>query len=149
MTILPHGRTTSLSLHPALVASRFNESSPSPWARTWPLSANEVQVESARPFASTSAITICTDAWSFEVMRRSWIQDGALSAAASCLYSPGTWGTTHWSQRTCVGRKGQQEGPWITHVNQHVSVVTTILLRRTWSFSMMCVRVVSARCKTS
>ena len=58
-------------LRPAFVASRFNESSPSPWARTWPLSANEVEVGSARPLASTSAITTCTDAWSFEVMRRS------------------------------------------------------------------------------
>jgi len=64
-------RMTTLSLRPAFVANRFNESSPSPWARTWPLSANEVEVGSARPLASTSAITICTDAWSFEVMRRS------------------------------------------------------------------------------
>ena len=61
-------------LHPAFVASRFKESSLSPWARTWPLSANDVDVLSARPLPSTSAITTCTDAWSFEVMRRSLIR---------------------------------------------------------------------------
>ena len=49
-------------LQPALVASRFNESSLSPFARTCPQKAKVVEVWSALPSASTSTILICTDA---------------------------------------------------------------------------------------
>lgn len=56
--------------HPALVANRLIESSLSPWDRTCPHRANVVEVFNARPSASTSTILICTEAWSFEVMRR-------------------------------------------------------------------------------
>lgn len=58
-------------LHPAFVARRFRESSLSPMARTCPQSAKVVEVGRARPSASTSTMLICTEAWSFDVMRRS------------------------------------------------------------------------------
>lgn len=65
---------------PAFVARRFRESSLSPIARTAPLSAKVVEVESARPSASTSTTLIWTEAWSLEVMRRSrWRGCSALS----------------------------------------------------------------------
>lgn len=56
---------------PALVASRFNESSLSPSARTCPQKAKVVEVWSALPSASTSTMLICTDAWSLDVINRS------------------------------------------------------------------------------
>lgn len=58
-------------VRPALVAKRFKESSLSPIALTCPQRAKVVEVESARPFSSTSAMAIWTEAWSLEVMRRS------------------------------------------------------------------------------
>lgn len=64
-------RYYQMDVQPALEANRFIESSPSPWERTWPQSTNVVDVERARPLASTSAMLICTEAWSLEVMRRS------------------------------------------------------------------------------
>ena len=56
---------------PAFVASRLMESSLSPCDRTCPHRAKVVEVFKAWPFASTSTILICTDAWSFEVINRS------------------------------------------------------------------------------
>jgi len=47
---------------PAFVASRFSESSLSPFARTCPQKAKVVEVGSALPSASTSTMLICTDA---------------------------------------------------------------------------------------
>ena len=61
---------------PAFVANRFNESSLSPIARTWPHSANCVVVPRARPSVSTSAMAIWTAAWSLEVIRRSMVHEG-------------------------------------------------------------------------
>jgi hypothetical protein len=55
-------------LQPALVASRFNESSLSPFARTCPQKAKVVEVGSALPSVSTSTMLICTDAWSLDVI---------------------------------------------------------------------------------
>jgi hypothetical protein len=46
-------------------------SSLSPSARTWPHSANEVEVDSILPSASTSAMEIWTDAWSLAMISRS------------------------------------------------------------------------------
>src|ERR1700722_20111209 len=58
-------------LRPAFVSNQFIQLSLSPCDRTCPQSANVVFVDIARPCASTSATTICTDAWSLEVMSRS------------------------------------------------------------------------------
>lgn len=67
-TIIEIIRQDESSSHPALVASRFNESSLSPIARTWPLRAKDVEVGRALPFSSTSTTLSWTEAWSFEVI---------------------------------------------------------------------------------
>lgn len=56
---------------PSLVANLLMESSLSPLARTWPQRAKVVEVGRALPSASTSTTENWTEAWSFEVMRRS------------------------------------------------------------------------------
>ena len=93
--------------HPASVASRLIESSLSPCARTWPHSAKVVLVGSAFPFASTSTTENCTEAWSFEVIRRSVNDTGQLSL----FQGTSTEFEAYWLPRICGGRKGQQEHP--------------------------------------
>jgi hypothetical protein len=66
-----YGNENVDNVRPALVANRLMESSLSPCDRTCPQRANVDEVPNARPLASTSAMLICTEAWSFEVMRRS------------------------------------------------------------------------------
>ena len=116
--------------HPALVANRFKESSLSPIARTWPPRAKVVDVGSALPFSSTSAMAIWTEAWSLEVMRRS----------ATCQYGPLELGNpkTHWSPRTCGGRRGRREHPERSGISSTISSLASDEPRkRTWSFSML------------
>ena len=99
---------------PALVANRLIESSLSPCARTWPHNAKVVVVDSALPSESTSTTESWTDAWSFEVIRRSMGTD-----VRNRLEREKRLRTeTNWSPRICEGRKGQQGFPInIMHVS--------------------------------
>jgi len=75
---------------PAFVASRFNESSLSPFARTCPQKAKVVEVWSALPSASTSTMLIWTDAWSLDVINRSIeFLSFSLCALTSWIHHPG------------------------------------------------------------
>ena len=78
-------------------------------ARTWPQSANVVFVFRRRPLASTSPMTIWTEAWSLEVMRRSRYMRSVHLHACICVSSL----KTHWSPRTCGGRKDRRGLPKI------------------------------------
>lgn len=55
---------------PSRCASRFNESSPSPIARTKPHRAYTWFSPVYRPFSSTLPTEICTEAWSLALMMR-------------------------------------------------------------------------------
>ena len=118
---------------PARVASRFRLSSLSPCDLTCPHRANVVDVVSARPSALTSAMLICTEAWSFEVMSRSMRNN----FYQTNIQSDGNG--THWWPRICGGRRGQQECPDVRCVSVYISLARYHRPDRSpcWFFDML------------
>lgn len=122
-------RACSRYARPAFVANRFSESSLSPIARTWPHRAKVVPVWSARPSWSTSAMVICTDAWSLAVISRSTKNRSIPTLRGFKLRS-------RTGRRALAGDVEIDENTLFTRVSDMLSLLVHKLLL-TWSFSIL------------